>query len=206
MGVPEKSPDAKDSVTTELPPPSYAEASGPSTSTNPTPRQFPPAFNLYRVSGWTSDIYSLGEHQNQPLYHCTWQSSFSRSPPPVLHSGPSESFSPLATVEWHTFRGFYVDLPPLDPTSSGDGGREEVEAARRSYRFDIEVGAGNVREQFEWRHSYGDAVRSLNEQGLGWKQVRLAQGPPGAGAGAGGGNGTTSTMFLAGTWLVMGAR
>ncbi|KAH6887579.1 hypothetical protein B0T10DRAFT_73238 [Thelonectria olida] len=190
MGSPEKEQTANGSAATEPAPPSYTEATyQPSPSTS-IPRQFPPTFNLYRISGWTSDKYSLGEHMNQPLYYCTWHSAFSSSPPLILHSGPDESFPPLATVEWQSFfRNFYVELPPLNPSSGAASAREEIEAVSagfgRSYRFSIEVGPRNVREQFEWRHSHGDAVRHLNGQSSGWKLVRLAQGPPGAGTGSG---------------------
>lgn len=47
-----------------------------------------------------------------------------------------------------------------------------------AYQFSIEVGNSNVRETFEWRHSYGDAVASLGDYHVGWKLVRLSRGPP----------------------------
>ena len=189
-------------------PPSYSEATGkesapgtpfPSSSTqrpvenagpsNPRqmqiPRQFPSAFNIYR-GGMMTRTYILGEHQNQPIYAISIHSGMFDSAPIVLHSGPDEMRPPLATVEWQTFgSSFDVSLPPT-PGSKRDVAEEHVESrfggfAASAYQFSIEVGQSNVRETFEWRHSYGDAIANLGGYYGGWKLVRMNRGPPGGG-------------------------
>ncbi|KAK7426581.1 hypothetical protein QQZ08_006911 [Neonectria magnoliae] len=205
MGIPEDAPnnDKAPPYTGESPP-SYAETTkqsqrqqvpsgiaGPSTAgPSRIPRQFPPAFNVYR-HGYGSGLFTLGVHQNQPVYLFTWHSGFSSSPPVVLHAGPDQSFPPLAAAEYRIFgASFDVDLPPV-PGSGLASAREEVTSVSSpgfgygSYRLVVEVGPANVRETFEWRRSRGDAVASLGGLSNGWKLVRLTRGPPG-GAGVGG--------------------
>ncbi|KPM34739.1 hypothetical protein AK830_g11829 [Neonectria ditissima] len=205
MGVPEDTPDNdKAPPYTGEAPPSYVETTkqhqpqqvppgiaGSSTAgPSQIPRQFPPAFNLYRRD-YSSGLFTLGVHQNQPLYLFAWHSGFSSAPPVLLHAGPDQSFPPLAAAEYRIFGAtFDVDLPPV-PGSGAASAREEVTSVSSlrfgfgSYRFTIEVGPTNVREVFEWRRSRGDAVASLGGVSTGWKLVRLTRGPPG-GVGVGG--------------------
>ncbi|KAF4976317.1 hypothetical protein FZEAL_7002 [Fusarium zealandicum] len=154
------------------------------------PRQFPPTFNLYH-QGWPAGAYTLGEHQNQPIYLYTVHSGLSSQPPVLLHSGPDESFPPLASAEFAFFgASFEVELPAV-PGSQAPVAREAVQAVisrgglGTAYRFNIEVGLGGngQRELFEWRRSSGAAVASLGGYSYGWKLVRMARGPPGGAAG-----------------------
>ncbi|KAH7151715.1 hypothetical protein B0J13DRAFT_619340 [Dactylonectria estremocensis] len=178
----------------QRPPPSPSQPSSSSASAGPrqTPRQFPPSFNLYTGS-FGSSSFVLGEHQNQPLYVFSWHSGLSGKPPVLLHSGPSESFPPLAAAEWRSFSAsFQVELPPV-PGSGARSAREDIVwscpqgMGPGAYRFAVEIGPGAVREAFEWRHSRGDAVNSLGGESNGYKLVRLARGPPGSGGATTGG-------------------
>jgi hypothetical protein len=146
------------------------------------PRQFPPTFTIY--FGSFSSTYLIGEFKERPIYAMTTHTGLASKPPIVFHSGPDESFPPLATVEYHSFtRRFTVTLPSL-PGSSSPSVNEEVDARSSSgmfptYSFSIEVGhPSKKREVFEWRHSSGDAVDALGGQPNGWKLVRLETGPP----------------------------
>lgn len=159
---------------------------GPSQQPSFIPRQFPPSFNLY-LTDWTALTYSIGQHQSSPLYIYAQHSGLTSLPPVLLHSGPSTSYPPLASAEWEALTSsFDVDLPP-HPGAQEPVAREHVESlfsrsgmGLGTYRFGIETGpAGDgPREEFEWRHSGGDAVASLDAHYYGWKLVRLAHGPP----------------------------
>ncbi|KAI1460812.1 hypothetical protein F4805DRAFT_344873 [Annulohypoxylon moriforme] len=157
----------------------------------PIPRQFPPAFNMYRTSKLGAKNYSIGEHQNAPLYAVVLHSGFSGNPDIVLHNGPHDNRPPLAAVEKSGWSGRgTVYLPPAPGSSSYSGGKVTGAAEERfetgggfghkTYVFSIEtgVGAGAQREMFEWRHSSGRAVKGLEGRGGGWKLCRLATGPP----------------------------
>lgn len=146
-------------------------------------RQFPPAFSLYRESGFGRS-YMIGVHQNQPLYAVSIHSGWSGQPDVVLHSGASDRLPPLAGVDANAFgRSATVDLPPL-PGSGLAGSQERLEMSgagfgHASQLFSIEVGTagggggGGPRERFEWRHSHGAEVDRLGGRGQGWKLVRL---------------------------------
>ncbi|KAI0882451.1 uncharacterized protein GGS22DRAFT_191038 [Annulohypoxylon maeteangense] len=152
------------------------------------PRQFPPAFNMYRASGLGNRHYTLGEHQKTPVYAISLHSGLSGQPDVVLHNGPQSSLPPLAAAEksaWSS-RGT-VYLPPLPGAAVGKKGAAEERfengggLGHRTFSFAVEVGGGGgvgQREMFEWRHSKGGAVKGLDGRSGGWKLVRLAMGPP----------------------------
>ncbi|KAI1210380.1 uncharacterized protein F4807DRAFT_423183 [Annulohypoxylon truncatum] len=193
-----KAADSKD------PPPPYSFAAPPGELQPPQaqpqgrpakiPRQFPPAFNMYRDGGLGGRHYTLGEHQDRPLYAVALHTGFSGKPDVVLHNGPSDSRPPLAAAEksgWSS-RGT-VYLPPVPGLSLGTGpGNGGIPAAQekfetgggpfghKTFSFGIEtgVGEGQRREMFEWRHSSSGAVKGLGGRGAGWKLCRLANGPP----------------------------
>ncbi|KAF7558481.1 hypothetical protein G7046_g5676 [Stylonectria norvegica] len=157
------------------PPPAHPQAS------SQIPRQFPIAFNLYR-QGMAARYYTLGEHQNEPVYIISLHSGFSEESPIVLHSGPTLASGPLATVEWRVFgAGFDVALPP-PPGSNRQFAEEKVEWHSKlggfgvgAYGFSIEAGNSGAREAFEWRHSRGTAISTLGGDYAGWKLVSLAR-------------------------------
>ena len=184
-------------------PPSAGPSTTPSQPPNASaqiPRQFPSAFNFYR-GGALARQFIIGEHQNQPVYLISLHGGLSESAPITLHSGPSESMPPIATVEWQVFgASFEVALPP-PPGSNARVAQEKIRWASRShgfgvgvYRFSIEVDSTNARETFEWRFSRGDAISSLGGSYGGWKLVRMARGPPGGG-------GAGDTNFVGGGFL-----
>ncbi|KXH64922.1 hypothetical protein CNYM01_04191 [Colletotrichum nymphaeae SA-01] len=162
---------------------------GPSSGPQVVARQFPPAFNVYSQSFSRSML--LGEHQSQPFYGMSIHSGLSSSPPIVLHSGPSDRFPPLASVEYHSFSSrMSITLPPAPIRTPGGGPIVELESKSDfpswSYLFAIGVGPNCERlEQFEWRTSSGEAIAALDGRSRGWKLVRLAQSvPQNAGPGA----------------------
>lgn len=150
-------------------------------------RQFPPQFSLYRASTFGKS-FSLGEHQNQPLYAVTTHTGWSGQPDVVLHCGPSEASPPLAGVDSGAFtRSATVTLPPL-PGSARGSGEEPVGFsgfAHGTHSFSIEIGHDGHREPFEWRHSHGADVDSIGGSSSGWKLVRLAGDAPGGSGGRG---------------------
>lgn len=167
-------------ASTQPPPPVAGPSQPPS-----IPRQFPPTFNLYS-QGWPNVSFTLAEHQQQPLYVCSVHTGLSAAPPVLLHSGPDESYQPLASANFMLMSlSFEVELPPV-PGSGAPLARERIipvgshGGLSTAFSFSIEVGPGGngPRETFEWRRSSGDAVASLGGYYHGWKLVRLAQGPP----------------------------
>lgn len=142
-------------------------------------RQFPPAFSVYRESTFAR-TYTLGEHQNQPLYAISLHSGWSGQPDVVLHSSASDSSPPLAGVECRAFsRQATVDLPPLPGSGRSEELLEHSGFGHGAYNFSIEVGNTGRREPFEWRHSHGAEVDSLGGSSSGWKLIRLATDAPG---------------------------
>ncbi|OHE95029.1 hypothetical protein CORC01_09686 [Colletotrichum orchidophilum] len=174
--------------TNPAPPPRVSPGPGPSSGPQ-VARQFPPAFNVYSQS--FSRTMLLGEHQHQPFYGLSIHSGLSSSPPIVLHSGPSDNFPPLASVEYHSFSSrMSITLPPAPTRTPGGAPIIELESKTdfpsSSYIFAIGVGPNCERlEQFEWRTSSGEAIAALGGRSRGWKLVRLAQSvPQNAGPGA----------------------
>jgi len=175
------------------PNPQHPPAAGPSNRPPQPPpgiaRQFPPAFSVYS-DGWGRS-FTIGEHQQAPIYAVRLHSGFSSNPPVVLHTGPNADTSPmLAAVDFEPWSGdMTVSLPPL-PGRGPAASEVRVEAEQRwhrVYRFPIEVGSpavGMRLEMFEWRHSYGDAIAGLGGAVDGWKLVRMDSRPPPGVAGA----------------------
>ncbi|KAL0932469.1 uncharacterized protein CTRU02_213422 [Colletotrichum truncatum] len=145
-------------------------------------RQFPPMFNVYSQS--FSRTFILGEHQNQPFYAMSIHSGLSSSPPIVLHSGPTNTSPPLASVEYHSFSSrMSITLPPAPKGSPGGGPIIELESRSdfpsQSYVFSMGVGPNCERvEQFQWRTSSGEAIAVLDGRHRGWKLIRLSQTVP----------------------------
>ncbi|KAM5350530.1 hypothetical protein ACJ41O_007035 [Fusarium nematophilum] len=172
------------------PPPQLSSSSQGEKQPPPLPRQFPPAFNLYKHSGLRHPSYTLGEYQDQPLYLYASHGAFSSLPPVLLHSGPTDSHPPLASADFQFFgSSFKVEIPAA-PGSTAPVAHEPVASVScgllsSGFRFAIEVGPDGKgpREAFEWRRSVGDTVASLGGDVRGWKLVRMAQGPPGGGGG-----------------------
>ncbi|ORY71025.1 uncharacterized protein BCR38DRAFT_415725 [Pseudomassariella vexata] len=159
----------------------------------PTPRQFPPAWNLYRV-GALRGTMMLGEDASRPLYAVSQHSGWSGQPDMILHNGPSETLPPLATGErdmrWASGSHTLIHLPSFPGSNRAGGTDERLETLLSwphiSYTFTVEVGSPGSyrREIFEWRHSSGVAVASLGGVRTGWKLIRLAtDAPPGVESG-----------------------
>ncbi|ROT35261.1 hypothetical protein SODALDRAFT_328577 [Sodiomyces alkalinus F11] len=155
----------------------------------PIPRQFPTAFDVYRLP-FTDDMV-LGEHPSEPIYALEIRAGFRRDVELVLHSGPTMGHPPLATLEepppFGQNQNMLVRLPPSPfPGAPAVVALETVvDFPRVGFEFALEVGNGSggsggqvPMERFEWRRSRGDAVARLGGIGYGWKLVRLANGPP----------------------------
>lgn len=176
----------------------------------PVRRHFPPRFNIYRA-GWGL-VFTLGEHQHQPLYTVTSHSGWSGNPDVVLHNGPSESAPPMATANkamWSP--DMTVSLPPA---RIGEWQAPSVEECVRgdgygSLRFGFEIDVGNggqsgamrpLREVFEWRHTRGPEVCALGGIASGYKLVRMS-GIRGGGPLAGDGNEVVAVFSFSGMSL-----
>ncbi|KAF9875250.1 hypothetical protein CkaCkLH20_07070 [Colletotrichum karsti] len=165
------------------PAPSSQPASQPPRSPTPSgsqlARQFPPMFNVYSQS--FSRTFLLGEHQNEPFYAMSIHSGLSSSPPIVLHSGPADTYPPLASVEYHSFSSrMSVTLPPAPKGSPGGAPILDLESRSDfpsySYVFSMGVGPNCERlEQFEWRASSGEAIAILDGRSRGHKLIRLSK-------------------------------
>ncbi|KAL2758893.1 hypothetical protein ACRALDRAFT_1062007 [Sodiomyces alcalophilus JCM 7366] len=158
---------------------------------SPIPRQFPPAFNVYRLP-FSNDMI-LGEHPSKPIYALEIRGDVGYNLQLILHSGPTMAHPPLATLEDPPSFGQHQSLLVRLPPSTFPGAPPVValdtvlEFPRVKFEFSIETGIGSSggrvpMEPFEWRVSRGDAVASLGGAGYGWKLVRMVDGPP-AGSG-----------------------
>ena len=145
------------------------------------PRQFPPIFHLYAQP--FSRTFHLGEHQDHPVYAVSTHHGWSGNPDVVLHTGTSKYDIPLAAAEiTHTIpMTLTIHLPAL-PGSKQEASIEPLlvyGGISRRFRFSIEVdAAGAIREEFEWRHSSGSAIKDYACARQGWKLMRMATGPP----------------------------
>ncbi|KAJ2903500.1 hypothetical protein MKZ38_009722 [Zalerion maritima] len=146
------------------------------------PRQFPPIFHLYTVP--FSRTFHLGEHRDHPVYAVSTHSGWSGNPDVVLHTGTNKNDPLLAAAEvTHTIpTTLTIHLPAL-PGSDQKATVEPLTAINgisRRYRFSLEVDpAGAVREDFEWRHSSGSAVKEYGCARQGWKLMRMSTTLPG---------------------------
>ncbi|KAF4965918.1 hypothetical protein FSARC_6332 [Fusarium sarcochroum] len=139
---PHPPPAAEASSSSTQPPPPAAAAAGPSQPPS-IPRQFPPAFNLYH-QGWPNNCYTLGEHQTHPLYLYSVHTGLSDVPPVLLHSGPDETYPPLASARFLFMNpAFDVELPPV-PGSQAPLARESVEPAEMGLERPSSGGAQEV--------------------------------------------------------------
>lgn len=145
------------------------------------PRQFPLICHLYTQP--FSRMFQLGEHQESPVYAVSTHSSWSGNPDVVLHTGTSKNDLPLAAAEATPSipPSLTIHLPSL-PGSDQKATIEplvECKGLSRRYRFSIEVDpAGAVREEFEWRHSSGSAIKDYACARQGWKLMRMSTNPP----------------------------
>ncbi|KAK8086910.1 hypothetical protein PG994_001884, partial [Apiospora phragmitis] len=165
------------------------------TATTPY-RQFPAAFNLYHQKSRSgrSLVYTLGEHESEPLYTLTIHSGISGNPSLVLHNGPDPGRPPSPRrqgarpgdfrqqahgqgLAHHPARPAQLRPPhrrgaPRDPplgaiTAGGgdDGTGNDNEDDKAANQW--------TRERFEWRHSRGNEVKQLDRLNSGWKLVRI---------------------------------
>ncbi|EFX06517.1 hypothetical protein CMQ_6838 [Grosmannia clavigera kw1407] len=150
----------------------------PAPGSIPTGRQFPPTFNLY--GGNLTNLYTLGEHQQTPLYAVNIRASWGNPGPTVaLHNGPSTRAPLLAGVDFSNVTDqMSATLPP--PISYRGGltavRLEVVYGWSHTYQFVMEVGTDRLNihnEAFEWRHSSGSAIAALGGAHDGWKLVRM---------------------------------
>ncbi|KAH8655430.1 hypothetical protein BX600DRAFT_469618 [Xylariales sp. PMI_506] len=195
MGNPQEA-DSRPSVEYPLdPPPPYTATGAASTQEDAPPQplswQIPPAekgkhrifpdqFSLYIGSSGMRGTYMLGEHKDQPLYAVgisTWHQEVR------LHSKPSYDSPLLAAIKRSGLkRSAVVTLPPVDGSGASKPTEEQTQMSgwtSGKLQFSTEVGAGNRREDFEWRRSHGDEVSALNGFGYGWKLARLTPGDAG---------------------------
>ncbi|KAK8130126.1 hypothetical protein PG999_002506 [Apiospora kogelbergensis] len=188
----------------EAPPPPYTEGKGNeaasssrptsavSARTMPPPpppattpyRQFPAAFNLYhqKSKSGRSLVYTLGEHDSDPIYTLTIHSGVSGNPSLVLHNGPDPAAPALASADKEpgeetfankiTGKASIITLPALPnfgrPTTE-EPLETHVTISGAGYAFSLEW----TRERFEWRHSRGSEVKALDKLNSGWKLVRI---------------------------------
>ena len=181
--LPAYSPPSRNPLSAHIPLAQQLQAApgGPSAGVN---RQFPPEFNLYSA-GVLGRSFHLGVHKDAPIYVVTTHSGWSGNPDVVLHTSTDPKSPPLATANFKTFtHDTTIVLPPLSAASPAAPTVMKGAFLMRTFNFSVEVSApgGQLRrEAFEWRHSRGDEVHSLESVwGRGWKLVRMAG--PAAGA------------------------
>lgn len=161
----------------EAPPPPYTEGKGNeaasssrptsavSARTMPPPpppattpyRQFPAAFNLYhqKSKSGRSLVYTLGEHDSDPIYTLTIHSGVSGNPSLVLHNGPDPAAPALASADKEpgeetfankiTGKASIITLPALPnfgrPTTE-EPLETHVTISGAGYAFSLEVQRG----------------------------------------------------------------
>ncbi|KAI1504930.1 hypothetical protein F5X99DRAFT_370312 [Biscogniauxia marginata] len=161
--------------------------------------KFPPALNGYLHKKLSEVTFHLSENGDTPLFYGELHSGWSGKPEVTLRSGPSENDPVMATAgaasKW-TLKN--VAIAVASSLGAGDarpeGGQDEmiqIDMASH-YRlkkiylnFAMDVGPGGElrREEFEWRHSSGGEIQSLDGDSVGWKLVRLSEGSSAGGKG-----------------------
>ncbi|KAK6825101.1 hypothetical protein PG989_013156 [Apiospora arundinis] len=179
MGRPEEAEAAAAAAgSEEAPPPPYTEGEGNEASSSSRPasavsaaaqkvpppapattayRQFPAAFNLYhqKSKSGRSLVYTLGEHDSEPLYTLTIHSGVSGNPSLVLHNGPDPAAPALATADKEpgeetfankiTGKASIITLPALPnfgrPTTE-EPLETHVTISGAGYAFSLEVQRG----------------------------------------------------------------
>lgn len=118
---------------------------------------FPAAFNLYhqKSKSGRSLVYTLGEHDSEPLYTLTIHSGISGNPSLVLHNGPDPGAPALASADKEpgqesfankfTGRASLITLPALPnfgrPTTE-EPLENHVTLSGAGYAFSLEVQRG----------------------------------------------------------------
>ena len=171
MGRPE---EAESAGNEEAPPPPYTEGKGNEASPRPSSaisaaapqlqpaatapyHPFPAAFNLYhqKSKSGRSLVYTIGEHDSEPLYTLTIHSGISGNPSLVLHNGPEAGAPALASANKEpgqesfankfTGRASLITLPALPnfgrPTTE-EPLENHVTLSGAGYAFSLEVQRG----------------------------------------------------------------
>jgi hypothetical protein len=136
---------------------------------------FPPSFRIYHKKAFTR-TYLLGEEHGRPLYALTFHTGASGQPAVVLHVDADSSSPALATLDYEDLRSHMTIILPFAGEATEETMDYRMTFPYLTYFFSIDIGAfGGTRERFEWRHSSGDAVASLEGRKTGWKLVRVPE-------------------------------
>jgi hypothetical protein len=111
---------------------------------------------------------------SQPIFHVSTHGGFSSQPSVVLHSGPHQNASPMATADFHSFSSD-IDIvlfnTPLKLESEGAFNPVRV------FKYPMPQANGQtVLEMFQWKHSSGPEVQGLKGSSHGYKCVRAKTG------------------------------
>lgn len=145
--------------------------------------KFPPSLNGYFQWKLTTTFH-LGPTAEEKLYAVSTHATvFNNKPSVVLHDGPTNQHSVMATARgdrWGRNRPIAITLPPR-PGCAHEGDIVEslvpgsLKNISPTYTFETSVGPkGTTRERFEWRKSHGNEIKELAGHSYGWKLVRLA--------------------------------
>ena len=155
-------------MTDDAPPP-YSANDKPSSSL------FPQEFGVYHAPGTNSDMKIALSAEAPALYYVsTHRGTFSSQPSVVLHTGPYESASALATADFHPFSsGIDIMLSKRAVKLEREGPFSNI----TYFVYPIPQANGQVlSERFEWKPSSGPEVQSLQGSSRGMKCVRARSG------------------------------
>ncbi|KAI5855000.1 hypothetical protein GGS23DRAFT_471149 [Durotheca rogersii] len=199
---PEPEPAGRLSVAPDLPPalpprpqqaPRRTSFPSPPAAAAAGPQKFPAFWTLRRRGGARDEYYIAADGDpSRAVFAVTSHApdAAGRQPHLTLHDGPGRDAPPLARGGPHkTLAGGVHSVLLLPGAGSGVAPEEPLRTViswpHISYAFDADVGTADPsrsgwlrRETFEWRHSAGSAVASLDAAPVGWKLIRTSPDPP----------------------------
>jgi hypothetical protein len=110
-------------------------------------------------------------------HYTSTHSAFSSQPSVVLHSGPAQSSSPLATASFHSFSSatdIRLSLPTPPPNN-----RPQAYTLEKDSPFSLSftfLPSTNALETFSWKNRSGPEIRPLDGGSHGKKCVRVSTG------------------------------
>ncbi|KAG0652694.1 hypothetical protein D0Z07_0731 [Hyphodiscus hymeniophilus] len=160
-------------LSSHLPSTNIPQQPSPNTASPPLP-VFPQQFGIYHASGSNTDMRISLSQESPTMFYISTHGAFSSQPSVILHCGPHERTSPMATAELHSFSGT-VDIMLLNQRLKLE--REAPFSSVNSFVYPVPQSDGQtLRERFEWKSSSGPEVQSLQGSSRGMKCVRVRSG------------------------------
>ncbi|KAL4892378.1 hypothetical protein BDV59DRAFT_180591 [Aspergillus ambiguus] len=168
-------------------PPEYTSIIGGPATVQPATTKVPPALNGYWQWKLTRTVL-LGPSAEEMLFAVSTHTHMFRSRQSiVLHDGPSDKHTNLATLESDITgrkRPCVITIPqhpgresqgPVVVEFNGNPDRRYHKEPSFSFSCVVGRGKGATKEEFEWRRSHGKEIKELDIYSFGWKLVRMSR-------------------------------